>query len=89
MLTTAIWIALALFGAAMLLNLYRIVRGPTPMDRVLAIDTTYVNAVALIVILGIVLDTRVLFEVAVLVAMVGFVSTVAFSRYLLRGNILE
>lgn len=89
MMTIAIGIALALFGAAILLNLYRLLRGPTPMDRVLAIDTTYVNGVAFIVILGIALDTWVLFEVAVLIAMLGFVSTVAFARYLLRGSIIE
>lgn len=89
MLSIALVISLALFGAALLLNLVRLLRGPTPMDRVLAIDTTYVNGVALVVILGIVLDTWILFEVAVLIAMLGFVSTVAFAKYLLRGNIVE
>lgn len=89
MLTIAIGISLAFFGAAFLLNLFKLIRGPTPMDRVLAVDTTYVNGVAIVVILGIAFDTWLLFEVAVLIAMLGFVSTVAFSMYMLRGDILE
>ncbi|HLV25801.1 MAG TPA: K+/H+ antiporter subunit F [Gemmatimonadales bacterium] len=89
MLRISLNITLALFCAALLMNLYRIVRGPSPMDRVLAIDTTYVNGVALVVLLGISLGSAIVFEVAMVIAMLGFVSTVAFARYLLNGRILN
>lgn len=78
-----------LFSAAMLMNLKRFLLGPTPVDRVLALDTTAVNAVALIVLLGIQLRSSLAFEAAVFIAMVGFVSTVLFCRYLTRGDIIE
>jgi multicomponent K+:H+ antiporter subunit F len=89
MLTAALGVSLALFSASLLMNLVRLVRGPSPMDRVLAIDTTYVNCVALVVLLGIVLGTTILFEVAVVIAMLGFVSTVAFAKYLLKGRLFD
>lgn len=89
MLTISLGISLVLLCAALLMNLYRIVRGPSPMDRVLAIDTTYVNGVALVVLLGIALGSTIIFEVAMVIAMLGFVSTVMFARYLLNGRILN
>ncbi len=89
MLTVVLPIALSLVGASLLMNLARILRGPSALDRVLALDTLYVNAVALIVLLGIVLRSALYFEAAVLIAMVGFVSTVALCKYFLRGDIVE
>lgn len=89
MLTISLGISLVLLCAALLMNLYRIVRGPSSMDRVLAIDTTYVNGVALVVLLGIALGSAIAFEVAMVIAMLGFVSTVMFARYLLNGRILR
>jgi multicomponent K+:H+ antiporter subunit F len=58
-------------------------------DRILALDTLYVNSVALLVLIGIHFDTAVFFEVALIIAMMGFVSTVALAKYLLRGDIVE
>lgn len=89
MLTVALGVSFVLFSAAMLMNLKRFLLGPTPVDRVLALDTTAVNAVALIVLLGIQLRSSLAFEAAVFIAMVGFVSTVLFCRYLTRGDIIE
>ncbi len=80
------------FGAvalAIALTAWRLLRGPTPADRVLAIDTLYINAVALVVLLGIRLGTDLLFEAALIVAMLGFISTVALARYLSRGDAVE
>lgn len=74
---------------AMLLNLYRLALGPDVADRVLALDTLSVNAVALIVLLGIALGSDLYFEAALLIAMIGFVSTVAFCKYVLRGDVIE
>ena len=74
---------------AMLLNLYRLAVGPDVADRVLALDTMSVNAVALIVLIGIALGSDLYFEAALLIAMIGFVSTVAFCKYVLRGDVIE
>ncbi len=74
---------------AVLLCAVRLLRGPTVTDRVLALDTLYMNAVALIVLLGIRWNTALMFEGALLVAMLGFASTVALARYLSRGDVVE
>ena len=74
---------------AVLLCAVRLLRGPTITDRVLALDTLYMNVLALIVLLGIGWNTPLLFEGALLVAMLGFASTVALARYLSRGDVVE
>ncbi|MDR5904638.1 MULTISPECIES: K+/H+ antiporter subunit F [Halomonadaceae] len=89
MLDTALWISLALIVAALAMNVVRLARGPDIPDRLLALDTMYVNCIALIVLLGLWLNTKVYFEAAILIAMLGFVSTMAICRYLLRGDIIE
>jgi multicomponent K+:H+ antiporter subunit F len=89
MLNTAIWIASSLLGAALLLNLYRLLRGPDLPDRILALDTAYINAIALLVLFGIQQGSRAYFEIALLMAMVGFVGTAMLAKYLLRGDIIE
>lgn len=76
-------------GLAMLLNLYRLALGPDIVDRVLAFDTLSVNAVALIVLIGIGLGSDMFFEAVLLIAMLGFVSTVALCKYILRGDVIE
>ncbi len=82
-------IAIVAVSLAMLLCAWRLVRGPSMPDRILAIDTLYINAVALVVLLGIRLQTPLLFEAALIMAMLGFVSTVALARYLTRGDVIE
>lgn len=89
MLTTAISIALFLLGTAIALNLWRLVIGPSLPDRILALDTMYINAIALLVLFGIYQGSTVYFEAALLIAVMGFVGTVALSKYLLRGDIIE
>ncbi len=81
--------AMILISIALLLNFYRMAIGPRTMDRVVALDTMYINAIAMIVLLGIHLDSTLYFEAALLIAMMGFVSTVALSKYFLRGDIME
>lgn len=76
-------------GLALLMNLWRLAKGPDIVDRVLALDTMTVNAIALIVVVGILLGSPLAFEAALLFAMVGFVSTVAFCKFLLRGDVIE
>lgn len=89
MLNTAIWIASTFMGLALLLNLYRLLRGPDIPDRIVALDTTYINAMALLVLFGIQQGSRAYFEITLLMAMVGFVGTAMLAKYLLRGDIIE
>ncbi|RKF14710.1 K+/H+ antiporter subunit F [Roseovarius spongiae] len=72
-----------------LLSMVRLVVGPDTADRILALDTMVVNAIGLIVLLGISQGTRIYFEAALIIAMLGFVSTVAYARFVLRGDIIE
>ncbi len=89
MLNAAVEIAFVLIGAAQALNLYRLVRGPDLTDRILALDTMGINTIALIVLFGIRSATTAYFEVALLLALLGFVGTVALCKFLLRGDIIE
>jgi len=89
MITYAVHFAVACFAIALLLNLYRLSKGPSIADRVLALDTMVINGIALLVLYGIVSDTAVYFEASLLFAMVGFISTVAYCRFILRGDIIE
>lgn len=89
MIQVAVTIGGIAVGLAMLLNLYRMALGPDIVDRVLAFDTLSVNAVALIVLIGIGLGSDLFFEAALLIAMLGFVSTVALCKYILRGDVIE
>jgi multicomponent K+:H+ antiporter subunit F len=88
-LPLALDIATAAFGLSMLLCAGRLIAGPSSVDRILAVDTLYLNAAALIVLLGLRWQTALLFEGALLVAMLGFASTVALARYLTRGEVIE
>ena len=81
--------AILAIAVAMALCLWRLLRGPEITDRVLALDTLYINAVALAILLGLRLNTLLLFEAALIIAMLGFVSTVALGRYLTRGDVIE
>jgi multicomponent K+:H+ antiporter subunit F len=74
---------------ALLLSFYRLVRGPTMPDRVLALDTMYVSALVLLLVGGVQFGTRLYFEAALIIAMLGFVSTVAVARYLGDGRLVE
>lgn len=89
MIGAALLFAFACFGAALLLNLYRVAFGPTLMDRVLALDTMVVDAIALLILYGIAQGTAVYFEAAMIFAMTGFIASVAYCRFILRGNIIE
>lgn len=88
-LTAALTFALGCFGLALLMNLWMLLRGPQVADRILALDTMVVNALAILVLYGALSLTSINFEAAILIAMTGFVSTVALARFHLRGNVIE
>lgn len=89
MIAAAANIAAIMLGLALVLAGFRLLRGPTVADRVLALDTCYINALALIVVLGVRRGDASSFEVAIVIALLGFVGTVCFAKYLLRGDIIE
>lgn len=85
----AIIIAFVTLALGQLLSMVRLVLGPTTGDRILALDTMVINALGLVVVLGIHQGVQIYFEVSLLIAMLGFVSTVAVARFVLRGDIIE
>ncbi|WP_028303587.1 K+/H+ antiporter subunit F [Oceanospirillum maris] len=89
MLKWAIIIVAALICVALFMNLWRLIQGPSIQDRILALDTMYINSIALIILYGINVGTGLYFEAALLIAMLGFVSTSALCKYLLRGDLIE
>lgn len=89
MLNVALTGGFVLVVAAMLLTLYRLVRGPSLPDRIVALDTLYINAVALLMLIGIRIDTSIFFEAALLIAMMGFAGTVALCKHAMERNIIE
>lgn len=89
MITIALAFGFACFGTGLLVTLWRIIRGPDDADRILALDTMVINVIAMILLYGIWKGSHVYFEAALLIALVGFVATVAYCRFILRGDIIE
>ena len=89
MIAMALLVAQLLLGLAAVLATYRLLRGPAAVDRILALDTLYTNALALLVVYGIRTSDAVYFEAALVIALLGFLGTVALSRYVLRGDLIE
>lgn len=89
MIASALIFAFACYGVALLFNLYRVVIAPGVPDRILALDTMTINMIALLTLFGISEGTAMYFEASLLFAMVGFVSTVAYAKFILRGDIIE
>lgn len=89
MIGTALLIGFSAVLVSMGLAVYRLIKGPRTPDRVLALDTLYLNHVALVVLVGIWLDNDVFFESALFIAMMGFVGTVSLSKYISGRNVIE
>jgi multicomponent K+:H+ antiporter subunit F len=88
-LVLALALAQLMLLAAMVCCLYRLVRGPRAQDRVLGLDALYVCAMLLLITLGIRSDSTVFFEMALVIALLGFVSTAALAKFLMRGEVIE
>jgi len=89
MLSLAIDVAFALLGLSLALTLVRVMRGPDVTDRILALDTLYVNSATMLVLYGLQLGTGRYYEAALLIAMLGFITTVVMSKFLTRGDVIE
>ncbi len=88
-MNVALWIAFIAVAVAQVMAMIRLIIGPDTGDRILALDTMVVNSIGLIVLLGIAQGSHIYFEVTLIIAMLGFVSTVAYARFVLRGDIIE
>ena len=82
------WLMAAL-ALALALNAWRLFKGPALTDRILALDTLYITTLALVVVVGIWQGSKVNFEIALLIGLLGFISTVALAKVLVRGDIVE
>jgi multicomponent Na+:H+ antiporter subunit F len=89
MIEKVLLVSLALFMVAIALLLYRIVKGPTLPDRAIAIDTIGVNLISAIAIVSIVLKTKAFLEAILILGILAFIGTIAFSKYIERGVIVE
>ncbi len=88
-LCVAIAATLVLYALAMVVGLMRLMRGPSAQDRVLALDFLFIVALLMLLVLAIRNDSTVYFEAALLMALFGFVSSVALAKFLLRGEVIE
>jgi multicomponent K+:H+ antiporter subunit F len=88
-LTWGITSAQALLGLALACSTFRILWGPRAQDRVVGFDSLYVNAMLLVLTFGIRSGSTLYFEAALMIALLGFVSTVALAKFLLRGEVIE
>lgn len=89
MIETAVTVSIYVIAIALAMSVWRLLRGPTLPDRILALDTLSINSIALLVLYGIRTQTSVYFEAALIIAMLGFVGTVALSKYVMRRDIVE
>lgn len=89
MIAYALTFAFVCLSLALALNLWRLLKGPTVGDRIVALDTMVINAIAFIIIIGVATVNDIYYEAALLLAMVGFIGTVAYCKFLLRGDIVE
>jgi len=89
MLSFALGFAITCFTVSLVLNAATFVRAPTLADRILAVDTMVINAIALIVLYGLKTGSGYNLEAAILLALTGFVSTIAFCKFVMRGSLIE
>lgn len=87
--TAAISVAQVLLATGMGLCVYRMARGPRAQDRVVALDACYVNGMLLLVTLGMRTGSSLYFEASAIIALLGFASTVALGKFLMRGEVVE
>jgi multicomponent K+:H+ antiporter subunit F len=88
-LLTAISIAQLLIALAMAIASVRMFRGPRAQDRIIGLDTLYINAMLMLVTFGIGTGRTIYFEAALVIGMLGFVATVALAKFLMRGEVIE
>lgn len=88
-LSWSLLVALVLLGAAMVIAAVRMLRGPRAQDRIMALDAFYVNAMLVLLVFGMRTGSTLYFEAALVIALLGFVATLALAKFLMRGEIIE
>ncbi len=88
-LSWALTLAQLMLGLSMLCVTYRIVMGPRAQDRILSLDSLYVSAMLMLVVFGIQTGSSLYFEAALIIALLGFTSTLALAKFLMRGEVIE
>lgn len=88
-LTWSLTLAQVILAAAMIAAVYRLIIGPRAQDRILSLDALYLNAMLMLITFGIRLGTSIYFEIALIIALLGFVGTVALAKFLMRGEVIE
>jgi len=88
-LSWSLLVALVLLGLSMVVVSFRIMRGPRAQDRIVAFDAFYVNAMLLLLVFGMRTGSTLYFEAALVIALLGFVATLALAKFLMRGEIIE
>lgn len=88
-LSWSLLVALVLLGAAMVIASVRMLRGPRAQDRIMAFDAFYVNAMLLLLVFGMRTGSTLYFEAALVIALLGFIATLALAKFLMRGEIIE
>ncbi|GGG10517.1 Na(+)/H(+) antiporter subunit F [Lysinibacillus alkalisoli] len=89
MIHTLLLVALALFSLSIAITLYRVIKGPTMPDRAIALDTIGVNLLSAIAIVSIVLQTKAYLEAILILGILAFIGTIAFTKYIERGVVIE
>ena len=89
MIDKVLLLALALFSVSIALSLYRVIRGPSMPDRAIALDTIGINLLSAIAIVSIVLETKAYLEAILILGILAFIGTIAFTKYIERGVIVE
>lgn len=89
MIDKVLLLALALFSVSIALSLYRVIRGPSMPDRAIALDTIGINLISAIAIVSIVLKTKAYLEAILILGILAFIGTIAFTKYIERGVIVE
>lgn len=85
----AVWFAQLCFALAIICAMIRLVCGPSAQDRILALDAMYISAMLSLLLLGIRSGTTLFFEIALLIALFGFVGSAALAKFLLQGEVIE
>ncbi|KAB7667122.1 Na(+)/H(+) antiporter subunit F1 [Bacillus sp. B1-b2] len=81
--------SLLIVSISTIIFIYRVIKGPTTPDRVVALDAIGINLVAITAILSVVLNTSAFLEVILLIGILAFIGTIAFSKYLEKGVIID
>jgi multicomponent Na+:H+ antiporter subunit F len=89
MLTNMLMVALAILSLSIVGCFYRVLKGPSMADRIIALDMVGINLISIVAVISIVMDTQAYLETILLIGILAFLGTVAFSKYIEKGEVIE